>query len=424
MGSALIFGALADDLTGAVELAAMLQAGGANTLLVVGEGAIPQDSDNSQAIVVALRTRVAPPDEAVAVSDRVAGRLRALGARQLFLKYCATFDSLDTGNIGNVAEAMRRHGPLAPVLFCPSFPDAHRTVFRGHMFVGDQLLENSPKRLDPLTPMTRSNLATVLAPQTTLSVGVLPYERVVQGAAAIRATAEAEHSRGVPFLIADAILESDLRTIADASCEWPLVTGGSSVAAHYPALWHKRGWIDPRPLLPLPATPGPGAVLAGSCADRTREQVALFRQTHPVLDLDPTEPMELAISKALNWAMLQMTNGPFCITTSTDPDRVSAAQALFGTIAAGRRAEALLAQLAHELVERGVRRLLVAGGETSGAIVNALGIETLRVAPFHELGVGLCWAERPVGLSLCLKSGKLGTPDMFERTLRGMETMA
>jgi uncharacterized protein YgbK (DUF1537 family) len=421
MKPSLIFGALADDFTGAVELAAMLRAGGAATRLVVGADAIPAEPGEVQALVVALRTRVAPPAEAMAVAEQTATRLRQLGARQLFLKYCASFDSLDTGNIGNVAEVLRRHGSAAPVLFCPAFPAAGRTVFRGHMFIGMQLLADSPKRHDPLTPMTRSNLVEVLAPQTTLPVGVLPFEQVAAGAAAIRGHAEAEHVRGVPFLITDAILEADLRSIAQASFEWPLVTGGSSVAAYYPALWQAAGWTRPDSPDKVPAVHGPGAVLAGSCAERTREQVAQFSETHPVLSLDPLEPLEVNLGRALQWAGTRMAAGPFCITTSDDPARVAAAQAVHGAIAAGRRAEDLLAGLAAALVQRGLRRLLVAGGETSGAVVEALGIRSLQVAPFRELGIGRCWADQPVPLALCLKSGKLGAVDMFARTLADME---
>jgi uncharacterized protein YgbK (DUF1537 family) len=421
MSSSIIFGALADDLTGAVELAAMLQAGGARTRLLVGADAVPDRIDNTDAVVVALRTRVAPPAQAVATCDAVAARLLALDARQLFLKYCASFDSLDTGNIGNVAEALRRHGAPAPVLFCPSFPEAGRTVFHGHMFIGMQLLADSPKRHDPLTPMTRSNLVEVLAPQTTLPVGVLPFECVAEGADAIRRHAQAALDGGVPFLIADAILPADLRSLAAASVVWPLMTGGSSVAAYYPPLWRERGWIPAESAGPQPGAGGFAAVLAGSCAERTREQVAHFAQTGPVLSLDPMQPLAESVAQALDWAAARMPQGPVCITTSDDPARVAAAQAAQGAITAGRQAEALLAAVAEGLVRRGVRRLLVAGGETSGAVVEALGIESLQVAPFNQIGVGRCRAERPEPLALCLKSGKLGSVDMFTRVLAEME---
>ncbi len=402
----------------------MLQAAGARTRLLVGAAAEPDAGVEADALVLALRTRVAPPEEAVAASRRAAERLRALGARQLFLKYCASFDSLPTGNIGNVAEMLRGLGPAAPVLFCPTYPAAGRTVYHGHLFIGMQLLSDSPKRLDPLTPMTRSDLVEVLAPQTALRVGVLPWEVVARGVEAVRAHAEAEHDAGVPFLIADALREEDLRVLAAAAVDWPLLTGNANVAAHLPALWRERGWLPGRAPAPLPAARGPGVVLAGSCAERTREQVAVFGRDHPVLRLDPLETGEAEVERALAWAEGHLGWGPCCITTSDDPARVAAAQAAHGAIAAGRRAEALLAGLAAGLVRRGARRLLVAGGETSGAVVEALGVGSLQVAPFRELGVGRCWAEHPFPLALCLKSGKLGAPDMFARTLIEMEQPA
>ncbi|MBN8889400.1 MAG: hypothetical protein BGP12_16770 [Rhodospirillales bacterium 70-18] len=424
MGSPLTFGALADDFTGAVELAAMLRAAGARAMVHVGPGSLPDRPPEVDAIVVALRTRAAPAGEAVAISRQVAQQLRRLGARQLFLKYCATFDSLPAGNIGNVAEVLREVAGAAPVLFCPTYPEAARTVFRGHMFVGGQLLADSPKRHDPLTPMTNSNLAEVLALQTSLAVDILPYEVVAAGAAAIHTHAEACHAAGRPFLIADSILPEDLRQIAAASCDWPVMTGGASVAAYFPSLWVARGWMRPSEQPSLPGTPGPAAVLAGSCADRTREQVAAFARDHKVLDLDPLDPPEQSIARALSWASEHMAHAPVCITTSADPARVAAAQAALGSIAAGRRAEALLARIASGLVERGLRRLLVAGGETSGAIVEQLGVRSLQVAPFAAIGVGRCHADHPVPLALCLKSGKLGAVDMFATTLAAMEQPA
>ncbi|WBV45190.1 3-oxo-tetronate kinase [Pseudoroseomonas cervicalis] len=417
----LMLAALADDFTGAVELAAMLRAAGARTRLVVGRDAIPQSAGEAEALVVALRSRVAPAAEAEAEADAAATSLKRLGARMLFLKYCASFDSLESGNIGNVAEVLRRHGPPAPVLFCPSFPEAARCVFRAHLFIQDQLLEHSPKRHDPLTPMTRSDLRQVLAPQTGLGVGWLPYEAVLQGDAAIRHHADAEQQAGRPFLIADAITEEDLQRIAWAARDWPLLTGGSSVAAWLPRAWQAEGRMAVTPPGALAPLAGPGAVLAGSCAERTRQQVAEFGRRHPVLAIDPLDEPEAAFEQALSWASQRLGTAPFCLTTSADPARVAAAQAALGPIPAGRRAEALLARLGAALAQRGLRRLLVAGGETSGAVVEGLGIRELEVAPYREIGMGLCRADAPVPLLLCLKSGKLGAVDMFERTLAEME---
>jgi uncharacterized protein YgbK (DUF1537 family) len=425
MPPSLLLGALADDLTGAVELAGMLVAGGAATLLAVGPGAVPEDATGLQAVVVALKSRVAPPAEAAALADACAARFAALGARQVFFKYCATFDSTDAGTIGTVAERLCGGAPAAPVIFCPAYPAARRTVFHSHLFVADQLLADSPKRHDPLTPMTRSDLRQVLAPQTRLRIGSLPLECIAEGPEAIRRQAAAEFAAGRPFLIADAVFEADLQALAEASLDWPLATGGASVAAHYPALWRRRGWLEAASPASLPGLAGPGAVLAGSCAEQTRAQLEVFRAAgHPVRLLDPLEPLERSTAEALDWATPLLATGPVALSPSVDPAAVARAQAALGPIEAGRRAEALLGALAEGLVARGVRRLVVAGGESSGAVVQALGITRLQVAPFAALGVGRCQAALPVPLALVLKSGKLGAPDLFASSLAAMEQPA
>ncbi len=413
----LLFGAIADDLTGAVELAGMLAAGGARTALVTDEAAIPEAAD---AVVIALRSRVAPRAEAVARFRTAADALGARGAAQLFFKYCATFDSTAAGNIGPCADVLAERG--GSLLFCPSFPEAERTVYRGHLFVGDVLVSRSPKRLDPLTPMTEPDLVQVLQPQTEHRVGLLPLACVAQGASAIRAHAAEQRAHGVPYLIADAVFERDLRAIAAASWDWPAMTGGSSIAAHYPSLWREAGRLSPAPVNGPAPVCGHAAVLAGSYADRTREQIDRFAEQHPVLRLDLRalgEP-DQAVASALDWAKARLPAGPLCISTAASPDAVAAAQDAFGIAGAASRAETLLSEIARGLQTLGVRRLLVAGGETSGAVVQALGISRLAVAPYAAAGIGTCTTEAPVPMALCLKSGKLGPVDMFARTLAAM----
>ncbi|WP_159995037.1 3-oxo-tetronate kinase [Roseomonas sp. 18066] len=425
MPPSLLLGALADDLTGAVELAGMLVAGGAATLLAVGPDAVPATPDGLHAIVVALKSRVAPPREAEALADACRARFAALNARQVFFKYCATFDSTSDGNIGNMAERLCDGAPTAPVIFCPSYPAAKRTVFRSHMFVADQLLADSPKRHDPLTPMTQSDLRQVLAPQTRLGVGSLFLETIAAGPEAIRAAAEAERLAGRPFLVTDTVVEADLQALAEASLDWPLATGGASIAAYYPALWRARGWMAEAAPPALPGIAGPGAVLAGSCAEQTRAQFFAFRDAgHPVRLLDPLAPLEATVAAALDWATPRLSEGPVALSPSIEPEAVARAQAALGPIEAGRRAEALLGALAQGLIARGVRRLVVAGGESSGAVVQALGITRLQVAPFAALGVGRCLAELEHPLALVLKSGKLGAIDLFASSLAALETPA
>ena len=416
----MIFGAIADDLTGAVELAGMLAAGGVGVALVTSPERIAAAAARD-AVVVALRSRVAPAAEAVAAFEETGRALLAQGVRQLFFKYCATFDSTPDGNIGPCADALDRLTGDTGALFCPTFPEPGRTVYRGHHFVGDQLLSDSPKRDDPLTPMRESNLVKVLQAQTKTPVGLVCFETVRAGPAAVLSAWNGLRAEGARFAIVDAITHDDLRAIAQATVGQPFMTGGSSIAWHYPALWRAKGWIDAARDTRVVFPAGPAAVLAGSCADRTREQIAVFAQHHPVLHLDLLDGDDAGqmAARAAVWAIGRQ-HEPVCVTTAGDPAMVAAAQARFGRAGAARRAEDILSLLARHLVARGFRRLLVAGGETSGAVVEALGIDALDVAPYAQPGVGLCRAEAPDPLGLCLKSGKLGAPDMFLTALANM----
>ena len=415
----MIFGAIGDDLTGSVELAGMLAAGGASVALVTRPEAIANAASHD-AVVVALRSRVAPVEEAVAAFE-VAGReLLNQGARQLFFKYCATFDSTPAGNIGPCADVLYQLTGNTGTLFCPTFPEPERTVYRGHHFVGDQLLSDSPKKDDPLTPMRESDLVKVLQPQTAIPVGLIRLGTVQAGPAAIRSERERLRARGADYAIVDAISHDDLRAIAAATVEAKLMTGGSSVAGHYPALWQTKGWIETRAPRQLSFPQGPAIVLAGSCADRTREQVEAFASDHPVLRLDITEAeTKQLVSGAAAWVLAQ-DGQAVCVTTAGDPVAVASVQARLGRDVAARKAEAVLSGLARMLVDRGHRRIIVAGGETSGAVVEALGIEALDVAPFGQPGVGICVTAKSVPLGLCLKSGKLGASDLFRTVLAEM----
>ena len=414
----MLFGAIGDDLTGSVELAGML-AVGARVALVTRAEAVARAAGND-AVVVALRSRVAPVEQAVAAFE-VAGReLLAGGARQLFFKYCATFDSTPAGNIGPCADVLDRLTGATGALFCPTFPEPERTVYRGHHFVGDQLLSNSPKRDDPLTPMRESDLVKVLQRQTPVPVGLIRLATVQAGAPAVLAEWQRLRRSGSRYAIVDAISHDNLRAIATATVDQPLMTGGSSVAWHYPPLWQAMGWVAARPPRGLFFPTGPAVVLAGSCAERTLEQVDVFEADHPVLRLDITdnEPDRL-VGRAVDWVMAQGSR-PGCVTTAGNPAAVAAVQGRLGRETAARRAEAVLSGIACALVARGHRRLVVAGGETSGAVVEALGIGELDVAPYAQPGVGLCVASRPVPLGLCFKSGKLGARDLFRTVLTGM----
>lgn len=420
----LLLGGLGDDFTGSAELAAMMVQQGVAASLVTTPAAAA--TAPGQAVVVAHKSRVAPAGQAVAAMLASARALRARGARQLFFKYCATFDSTPAGNIGPCADALLDLVGATQTAFCPAFPEVARTVYQGHLFFADRLISESSKRHDPLTPMTDPDLQRVLQAQTPHRVGLLPRNVIVAGDAAVTAHVAGLAAAGIRHIIADATDEADLQAVARLTVDWPLMTGGSSVAVYYPEQWRARGLLDGPATAPsLPAVQGHGLVLAGSCAERTLAQIETFGAGHPVLRLDllatAADP-DRAITEAVDWATARLEHGPVAIATSEGPEAVSRIQAELGVARAAGLAERLLGQAAAALVGRGVRRLMIAGGETSGAVVEALGLETFQVGAYQGAGISRLVADDPAGrrLALCLKSGKLGPVDMFATVLAAM----
>jgi uncharacterized protein YgbK (DUF1537 family) len=344
--------------------------------------------------------------------------------RQLFFKYCATFDSTRHGNIGPCADLLADRLGADFTAFCPAFPEVKRTVFQGHLFAFDQIISESPKRLDPLTPMRDPNLVRVLQQQTRHRVGLIRHEDFKAGAEAVRARVKALREAGIRYAIADGADEDDLKGLAAISVDWRLMTGGSSVAAYYPELWRARGLVSKEPSPPLPKVDGYAAILAGSCAERTAEQLEHFGRTRPVLTLDLAvaggDPA--AADTAIAWAAERIASGPIAITTAAPPHTVAAIQARFGRRRAARMAEQLLGQIAVGLRALRVRRFVIAGGETSGAVVEALRIRALAVGPYEAPGQSKAVVIAEPPLSFYLKSGKLGPVDMFARVLD--ETMS
>ncbi|CDX32643.1 conserved hypothetical protein [Mesorhizobium plurifarium] len=417
-----IIGIVADDLTGGMETAAMLVALGVDCGFVT-RPALVRHFANSPAVVVAQKTRVVPAAEAVRKSEDAAQRLLDIGVRRLFFKYCATFDSTDDGNIGPVADRLLALTRASQTGFCPSSGDLARSVFQGHLFVGAQLVSESPKRFDPLTPMIDPNLVRVLQRQSKLPVGLLPHN-VVRAEPSIRqAYVDQLVAQGIRHVIMDAIYADDLAAVAALTVDWPLMTGNAPVIRHYPALWRKRGWLDDAPpKRPLPAVESPGVVLAGSCAERTLEQLAAFEQARPVhrIDIASAGSVDAAVETALAWAGTHLEGGPIAIATSAGPEQVNTAQARHGREGAASFAEAILGRLSVELRKRGVRRFLVAGGETSGTVVEQLGIDRLRIGAYQGPGIARATTEDGEIVALSLKSGKLGPVDMFLPTLESM----
>ena len=379
----------------------------------------------SDAHVVALKSRVAPVREAVSDVIRAATMLRGLGSDRLFFKYCATFDSTPAGNIGPCAEALLDLTGSDFTIFAPAYCEVARTVYQGYMFAGQQLLEESPKRYDPLTPMTDSNLLRVLSAQSTQKVGLVPHAAVRAGEAGVRRAIASLREDGIALAIADTICEADLAVLARACSDLPLLTGNSSIAAHLPRVWREVGLLSREGTAAvLPGASGRAAVLVGSCAERTAEQLEVFERCYPVLHLnleDAFTGVDL-VGKVLGWAGEHAATGPFAISTAARQKEVAELQERYGRMDVAARAEAVLAEIAAELVQKlGVRRLIVAGGETSGAILKGLGITELMVGPYEGPGIARVFAHAPYPLALLLKSGKLGRADIFETVLEAMK---
>jgi len=414
-----VLGVIADDFTGATDVAGMLVQAGMDTLLTIGVPAAGAALD-ADAVVVALKSRTVPPAAAVRDSLAALERLRAGGCRRFYFKVCSTFDSTPRGNIGPVAEALMAALGADFAIACPAFPENGRSVYRGHLFVGDALLSDTGMRDHPLTPMTDANLVRWLQAQTTLRVGLLRHDAVAAGTDAVSARIAALCADGVRIAIADAIDNDDLRTLAAACADQPLWVAGSGVALGLPAAYAARGWVRPDArAAALPAVGGHAAVLSGSCSTATNAQVADWLQAgRPAFRIDA---LQLAAGvplaqQALAWAAPLLATQAVLAYATAGADEVKAAQQQLGAERAGALVETCLAEIATGLSARGVRRLVVAGGETSGAVVQALKVQRLRVGLPIDPGVPWTQAEgRP--LLLALKSGNFGSVDFFAKAL-------
>lgn len=415
-----VLGCIADDFTGATDLAGMLVKHGMRAVQTIGVPDRPASEIDADAIVVALKSRTIPAAEAIAQSLQALEWLKDGGAQRFYFKYCSTFDSTAAGNIGPVAEALLNALGAEQAIACPALPINGRTVFKGYLFAGDVLLNESGMQDHPLTPMTDPNLVRVLASQSTASVGLLDYRTIRQGPEAAKAYLADRAAAGERLMIADATDEDDLRTLAMATADHPLLTGGSGLAVGMPAAYEAAGLFEPSgPADSLPAIGGGGAVVSGSCSRATNEQVRIFLEKRPGFQIDPlqlAEGRDLA-AEALAWADPLLADGPVLVYATAEPEAVQAAQAKVGREKAGEMVEATLAEVAAGFAARGVRRLVVAGGETSGAVVQRLGVDTLQIGPEIDPGVPWCVSVGTGPLALTLKSGNFGAPDFFEKAL-------
>ena len=419
----MLLGCIADDFTGATDLANTLTRNGMRTMQIIGEPAgLPPNTD---AIVIALKSRTIPASDAVAQSLVACRWLKQHGAQQIYFKYCSTFDSTDAGNIGPVADALLDELDSDFTIACPAFPENGRTIYMGHLFVGQVLLSDSSMRYHPLTPMHDSNLVNVLARQTPHKTGLVAHGAVKQGAHAIASAFADLQARGIRHAIVDAIEDIDLLHIGEAATGLALVTGGSGAAIGLPENFRKQGLLPKRPK-PRPLAPvgGGGVVLSGSSSAATLVQVAAMKAKCPTRAIDVTElagNKEKQVTEIVAWALSKLQSSPVLIYASAPHDKVSEMQAQFGREQAGEMIETAIAAIATGLAKAGVRRFVVAGGETSGAVVSALGVKALEIGPQISPGIPATLSYGEPRYALALKSGNFGGPNFFSEALEALK---
>ncbi|HEY1944041.1 MAG TPA: 3-oxo-tetronate kinase [Roseiarcus sp.] len=414
----MLLGCIADDLTGATDLSLMLSREGMRTVQTTGIPPGEIDLDGVDALVIALKSRSIPARQAVSMSLEAARRLRDLGARRFLFKYCSTFDSTDEGNIGPVLEALLEFVGGGQTIACPAFPATGRTIYAGHLFVNGVLLSESPMKDHPLNPMHDSDLSRVLQRQTRRAVGLIGFEDVDGGVEAIGKALKREAAASKAVSIVDALSDRHLRDIGAAVADHALVTGGSGIAIGLPSAYVAKGLLakltPPDSAMPAPA--GRRAIIAGSCSQATRGQIEVALQRGMAafhVDVDQLVGGSQTVDSILEWTARQDIGQPFLVYSSADPEVVRAAQQRLGREAAGALVEETLSAVAKGCMDAGVTQFLVAGGETSGAVVQALDAKILSIGP--EIDPGVPWT-RTLGqpdLALALKSGNFGAPDFF-----------
>ncbi|MCR9213210.1 MAG: four-carbon acid sugar kinase family protein [Proteobacteria bacterium] len=414
-----LLGAIADDFTGATDLANTLVQQGMRVVQVIGVPHADLDIGDVDAVVVALKSRMAPADEAVSWSLHALAWLKAQDVQQFFFKYCSTFDSTTKGNIGPVGDALVNAVANSISVICPAFPDNGRTIYKGNLFVGELPLSESSMRDHPLTPMRDSNLMRLMSAQSNLKVANINLETVRAGPTEIKQKMTELEAVGHAYCVTDAIFNEDLDAIGKAIQNHKLVTGGSAIARGLPANFREKNLLG-NPLEPsLPQLPGRSLVLAGSCSVATRSQIAYVSEKWPCLKLDVDALVEGTQDAAtvLDWAATQSDEAPLLIYASADPAEVAEMQDKYGVERAGQLVEKTIGDVASSLVTSGITKIVVAGGETSGAVVEALDIKALRIGP--EIDPGVPWTEsvgvQPVALAL--KSGNFGSEDFFVKAL-------
>jgi uncharacterized protein YgbK (DUF1537 family) len=423
----LALGCIADDYTGASDLANTLTRCGLRTVQTIGVPSDDLDLPDVDAVVVSLKSRSIEASQAVSKSCAAEKWLRGRGASHVLFKICSTFDSTDAGNIGPVMDALRADSGDAIVLVTPAFPETGRTVYQGNLFVGSVPLNESPLKDHPLNPMHDSNLVRVLARQSKTRIGLADLAVIARGPNAVRAHLAEFVKKGFGAAIADAVFERDLETIGIVALDHRVSVGASGIGRGLARALVASGRAKANAAMDISGKPvgGPAACLAGSCSQATLQQIAKAEQAMPVLHLDPEKVVagKDETQRALDWARERLSKGPILIASSSTPDQVSALQARHGRDAAGHAIEQAMADIAEGLVKSGVRRLVVAGGETSGAVVDRLGIPGFLVGPEIAAGVPVLRAvgAKDDDMLLALKSGNFGGPEFFSDALKLMK---
>lgn len=417
MTDKVFFGAIADDFTGATDLAAMLSRSGAPVSLRLGDAGMADGSSATPFEVIALKCRTNLVSEAVTDARKALAWLKNKGAQRFFWKYCSTFDSTADGNIGPISEALMADLDVSQTIYCPAFPQNGRSIYMGYLYVGDQLLSESPMKDHPLTPMRDSNLMRLLAPQVEGKVGSIPFDIVNNGAKAVKQRLDELRVQGITHVVTDAIDDRHLTVLADAGQDMIFLTGGSALAAPLPDLYRAAGHInfDRNTSIP-PETSAASLILSGSCSQMTRRQVSYFMERGPTLKLDPVALAENdhALFEAKRWLATQSLDQYKLIYASADPHKVAEVQSKLGRDKAGYVVEEALSALAAYALTLGIRRFVIAGGETSGAVTQKLGITKLDIG--SEITPGVPWTFTKIGvnrIALALKSGNFGKETFF-----------
>ncbi len=418
-------GILADDLTGGMMVASLLEREGVECPLVTSiEGLKDVSQSSATAVVVARKIRLIEAGAAAQEAIKTVQALKAIGCSRFYYKYCATFDSTDQGNIGPVAEAMLEAAGGERTLFCPAFPEYTVTVFQGRMFLGRTMLGDSFKRTDPVTPMTNSDLVEVLQPQCKKKVGLISHSLLLRGTEAV--ITHISQPSEPDLYIADAADDGDLVRIAELAINWPLTTGADALPIFLARAWQKNSLEirrkDAKTL--LPPSPGGEAFIAGSCAGPTLRQVDHFEKIYPVFRVDVIKAADDPgyVEGIIDWARKHIDKGPIGVSSSADLAELQRSQAALGVEGASSRADRILGDVSKSLFELGVRKFVVAGGETSGQVMKAIGVKKVEVSEFDELSGGYCHQAGDDPMSLVLKAGAIGKEDFVLNAFKRMRS--